>query len=104
MAMTLFPYRRMHDESGSGPGRRSQWVGADRMRILAEKERRSVSTRTVQAYTLTLFQFFDALGKSPDEVSSRNVFSYAHSIGLSGRKPSSVTIAARIACLSFYSG
>ncbi|MDA0735268.1 MAG: tyrosine-type recombinase/integrase, partial [Chloroflexi bacterium] len=46
--------------------------------------------------------FFGALGKTPDEVTSPDVFSYAHSIGLSGRKPSSVTIAARIACLSSF--
>ena len=43
-----------------------------------------------------------ALGKTPDEVTSPDVFSYAHSIGLSGNKPSSVTIAARIACLSSF--
>jgi hypothetical protein len=44
--------------------------------FLAEKERRCGSMRTVQAYSLMLFQFFDALGKTPDEVSSRDVFSY----------------------------
>ena len=70
--------------------------------FLAEKERRSGSMRTVQAYSRMLFQFFGALGKTPDEVSSPDVFAYAHGIGLSGRKPSSVTIAARIACLSSF--
>ncbi len=70
--------------------------------FLAEKERRSGSMRTVQAYSRMLFQFFGALGKTPDNVISSNVFSYAHSIGLSGKKPSSVTIAARIACLSSF--
>ena len=69
--------------------------------FLAKKERRCGSMRTVQAYSRMLFQFFDVLGKTHDEVSSWDVFSYPHSIGLSGRKPSSVTIAARIACLSF---
>ena len=49
-----------------------------------------------------LFHFFGALGKTPDGVSSQEVFAYAHSIGLSGKKPSSVTIAARIACLSSF--
>ncbi|MCH6587602.1 MAG: hypothetical protein IH805_04720 [Proteobacteria bacterium] len=43
-----------------------------------------------------------AEGKTPEQVTSPEVFSYAHSIGLSGRKPSSVTIAARIACLSSF--
>ena len=70
--------------------------------FLAEKERRSGSMRTVQAYSRMLFHFFGAVGKTPDEVSSPDVFIYAHSIGLSGKKPSSVTIAARIACLSSF--
>ena len=59
--------------------------------FLAEKERRSGSMRTVQAYSRMLFQFFCPLGKPPDEVTSPDVFSYAHSIGLSSKKPSSVT-------------
>ena len=59
--------------------------------FLAEKERRSGSMRTVQAYSRMLFQFFGSLGKPPDEVTSPDVFSYAHSIGLSDKKPSSVT-------------
>ncbi len=70
--------------------------------FLAEKERRSGSMRTVQAYSRMVFQFFGTLGKTPEEVTSPDVFSYAHSIGLSGKKPSSVTIAARIACLSSF--
>src|ERR671918_3044358 len=70
--------------------------------FLAEKGRRSGSTRTVQAYSRMLYHFFGALGKTPDTVSSQEVFAYAHSVGLSGRKPSSVTVAARIACLSSF--
>jgi site-specific recombinase XerD len=70
--------------------------------FLAEKERRSGSGRTVQAYSRMLLHFFGALGKTPDEVSSQEVFAYAHSVGLSGRKPSSVTVGARIACLSSF--
>jgi site-specific recombinase XerD len=70
--------------------------------FLAEKERRSGSGRTVQAYSRMLYHFFGALGKTPDLVSSQDVFGYAHSIGLSGRKPSSVTVGARIACLSSF--
>jgi site-specific recombinase XerD len=49
-----------------------------------------------------LYHFYGALGKTPDEVSSQEVFAYAHSIGLSGKKPSSVTVGARIACLSSF--
>jgi site-specific recombinase XerD len=49
-----------------------------------------------------LFHFFGALGKTPDKVSSQEVFAYAHSVGLSGKKPSSVTVGARIACLSSF--
>ena len=70
--------------------------------FLAEKERRSGSSRTVQAYSRMLYHFFGALGKTPDSVTSQEVFVYAHSIGLSGKKPSSVTVAARIACLSSF--
>ena len=70
--------------------------------FLAEKERRSGSSRTVQAYSRMLLRFFGALGKTPVEVSSQEVFAYAHSIGASGRKPSSVTVAARMACLSSF--
>jgi site-specific recombinase XerD len=70
--------------------------------FLAEKERRSGSSRTVQAYSRMLFHFFGTLGKTPDLVTSQEVFAYAHSTGLSGRKPSSVTVGARIACLSSF--
>ncbi len=40
-------------------------------------ERRSGPIRTVQADSEVLFKFFDALGKTPDGVSSPNFFSYA---------------------------
>jgi site-specific recombinase XerD len=79
----------------------SRWEQAT-YAFLAEKERRSGSSRTVQAYSRMLFHFFGALGKTPDLVSSQEVFAYAHSTGFSGRKPSSVTVAARIACLSSF--
>jgi site-specific recombinase XerD len=49
-----------------------------------------------------LYHFFGALGKTPDEVLSQEVFAYAHSVGLSGKKPSSVTVGVRIACLSSF--
>ncbi len=70
--------------------------------FLAEKERRSGSMRTVETYSRMLFYFFGALGKPPDQVDATEVFSYAHGVGLSGKKPGSVTIGARIACLSSF--
>jgi integrase/recombinase XerC len=70
--------------------------------FLAEKERRSASGRTVQAYSRMLLHFFGTLGKTPDLVTAQEIFAYAHSVGLSGKKPSSVTVAARIACLSSF--
>src|SRR5437868_4138557 len=70
--------------------------------FLAEKERRSGSLRTVQSYSRMLATFFAQVGKSPDQVVSTNVFGWAHGVGLSGRNPSSVTVGARIACLSSF--
>ena len=70
--------------------------------FLAEKERRSGSMRTVVAYSGMLYRFFRTLGKPPDQVTATEVFGYAHGVGLSGKKPSSVTINARIACLSSF--
>ena len=58
--------------------------------------------RTVRAYSGMLYRFFGNVGKQPDQVTSPEVFGYAHGIGLSGKKPSSVTINARIACLSSF--
>jgi integrase/recombinase XerC len=49
-----------------------------------------------------LDHFFSGIGKTPDQVRATDVFSWAHGIGLSGRRPSSVTIGARIACLSSF--
>ncbi len=83
---------------GSDAGRWEQAIYA----FLAEKERRSGSMRTVRAYSGMLYRFFGNLGKPPDQVTSPEVFGYAHGIGLSGKKPSSVTINARIACLSSF--
>ncbi|MFQ6026321.1 MAG: site-specific integrase [Dehalococcoidia bacterium] len=70
--------------------------------FLAEKERRSGSRRTVETYSRMLYQFFGTLGKTPDQVTATEVFSYAHGVGLSGKQPSSVTIGARIACISSF--
>jgi site-specific recombinase XerD len=49
-----------------------------------------------------LFQFFGALGKTPDQVVATEVFGFAHGVGLSGKQPGSVTIGARIACISSF--
>ncbi|MGE0227642.1 MAG: tyrosine-type recombinase/integrase [Dehalococcoidia bacterium] len=70
--------------------------------FLAEKERRSGSKRTVQAYSRMLQDFFGRVGKTPDQVTSQDVFAYAHGIGHSGREPSAVTVGARAACISSF--
>ncbi len=70
--------------------------------FLAEKERRSGSRRTVDAYSRTLQRFFGTLGKTPEEVTSRDVFGFAHSRGPSGREPKPITIGARLACVSSF--
>ncbi|MGD8683695.1 MAG: hypothetical protein PVG27_07090 [Chloroflexota bacterium] len=68
--------------------------------FLVEMGNRSGSKRTVEFYSRMLWRFF--ADTTPDWVTPANVLSYAHGIGLSGRPPSPVTIAARIACLSSY--
>ena len=68
--------------------------------FLAEKERRSGSMRTVQAYSTILQDFFGKLGKTPDQATPPDIFSFAHGIGASGKSPSNTTVGARIACLS----
>ena len=70
--------------------------------FLAEKERRSGSRRTVESYSRMLYHFFRVLGKTPEQVTAPDVFAFAHGIGLSGKEPSSVTVGARIACLSSF--
>ncbi len=70
--------------------------------FLAEKERRSGSQRTVDSYARMLQRFFGPLGKTPDEVTGQDIFLFAHGTGPSGRKPSAVTINARIACISSF--
>ncbi len=79
---------------GGDTGRWEQAIYA----FLAEKERRSGSMRSVRAYSGMLYRFFGTLGKPPDQVTATEIFGYAHGTGLSGKKPSSVTIGARIAC------
>ena len=70
--------------------------------FLAEKERRSGSHRTVESYSRMLQHFFGSMGKPPNEITSQDAFGYAHGVGLSGKKPSSITVGARLACLSSF--
>jgi site-specific recombinase XerC len=83
------------------PGEIDQWDQA-LYAFLAEKQRRSGSMRTVQSYSRMLAHFFGLAHKTPDHVTSPEVFSWAHGVGLSGREPSSITIGARLACLSSF--
>lgn len=53
--------------------------------FLAEKERRSGSRRTVDAYSRTLQRFFGRLGKTPDQITERDVFAFAHALVRPGR-------------------
>ena len=73
-----------------------------RYAFLAEKERRSGSRRTVEGYSRMLQHFFASVGKPPDRVTSPEVFAWGYGVGLSGKQPSSVTIGARLACLSSF--
>jgi integrase/recombinase XerC len=70
--------------------------------FLAEKHRRSGSRRTVDAYSRMLNEFFGRASKTPDQVTSADAFGWAYGTGLSGKEPGSVTIGARLACLSSY--
>jgi site-specific recombinase XerD len=70
--------------------------------FLAEKEQRSGSRRNVEGYSRMLQDFFGRFGKQPDNVTSQDIFVYAHSPGLSGIQPSAITIGARIACISSF--
>ncbi|MPZ47896.1 MAG: tyrosine-type recombinase/integrase [Dehalococcoidia bacterium] len=70
--------------------------------FLAEKERWSGSLRTVQSYSRMLQHFFGRAGKTPDQVTSQDVFAWAYGTGLSGKAPGSITIGARVACLSSF--
>jgi site-specific recombinase XerD len=49
-----------------------------------------------------LQHFFGSVGKPPDRVTSAEVFAWGYGVGLSGKQPSSVTIGARLACLSSF--
>src|SRR3954465_2069896 len=70
--------------------------------FLAEKERRSGSLRTVQSYSRMLNHFFSRAAKPAAQVPSQDVVAWAYGTGLSAKPPGSVTIGARIACLSSF--
>ena len=70
--------------------------------FLAEKQSRSGSRRTVDAYSRMIQDFFGRAGKPPDKVASQEVFAWAHGKGASGKEPSAVTIGARMAALSSF--
>src|SRR5665811_2606904 len=72
------------------------------MAFLVEKERRSGSRRTVEGYSHMLQDFFGRTDKAPDAITTQDVFVWAHAIGLSGKEPSPLTIAARMACMSSF--
>jgi len=72
--------------------------------FVAEKQQRSGSMRTVNAYANMLRDFFGRAGKAPDLIGPQDVFAWAYRVGLSGMEPSGTTIGARIACLSSYYG
>jgi len=88
--------RLLTDHSDPSPWQSAMYA------FLAEKERRSGSRRTVDVYAAMLQQFFGPLRKTPDQATSKDIFAYAHGVGLSGRSPSSVTVGARIACISSF--
>ena len=79
----------------------SQWDSA-LYAFLAEKQRRSGSMRTVTPYSRMLQQFFGQTGCTPDRVTGKHVFAFAHGIGLSGREPGPITITARISAISSF--
>jgi integrase/recombinase XerC len=49
-----------------------------------------------------LRDFFGRSGRTPDNVTSQDVFTWAYGTGLSGKQPSSITIGARLACVSSF--
>ena len=55
--------------------------------FLGEKQQPSGSRRTVEGYSRMLQHFFGTLGKPPDQVTSQEVFAWAHGRGLSGNEP-----------------
>ena len=70
--------------------------------FLAEKQRRSGSMRTVVGYSRMLNDFFGRVHKTPEQVTSQDAIAWAYGVGQSGTTPSSVTIGAKLGCLSSF--
>jgi site-specific recombinase XerD len=70
--------------------------------FLAEKQHRSGSRRTEDAYSKLLQRFFREVKSTPDQISAENVFSFVHGAGPSGKDPAAATIGARLACISSF--
>jgi hypothetical protein len=70
--------------------------------FLVEKGNRSGSRRTVGSYSHMLWPFFAERSLTPDRVKPADVLAWVHGIGHSDRTPSSMTVGARIACLSSF--
>jgi integrase len=68
--------------------------------FLTEKEKRSGSRATVEAYGRTLARFSQAVNKAPALVTPDEVFSFAYSWGPSGKEPSAASVNLRLAALS----
>ena len=60
------------------------------------------ASRTLESYYRMLQHFFRRLGRTPEQVTSQDVFVFAHGRGLSGREPSAATIGARLSCRSSF--
>ena len=84
-----------------GSGDPSAWDQA-LYAFLIEKGNRSGSKRTVESYSRMLWPFFAERSLTPDRVKPGDVLAWVHGIGKSGRTPSSMTVGARIACLSSF--
>ncbi|MEK7216432.1 MAG: tyrosine-type recombinase/integrase [Chloroflexota bacterium] len=70
--------------------------------FLAEKHRRPGSARTPEAYRRLLKDLFGRTGKTPDQLISQDVFTWAYGVGISLQTPSANTVGSRIACVSSF--
>lgn len=70
--------------------------------FIAEKERRTGSRKTVEAYRSVLTTFFGGADKTPDEVTPDQVHGFGYGIGPSGKQPSQATIRLRLAAISSF--
>jgi site-specific recombinase XerD len=70
--------------------------------FLAEKEHRTGSRRTEDAYSKLLQRFFREVNNTPDQIHAEDVFAFVHGAGPSGKDPAAATIGARLACISSF--